>query len=283
MQVGCRSVRIAVILACFNRKELTLRALRGVRQSNSLFAFSIFLFEDGSSDGTRESVILEFPEVTIVGGDGTAFWNGGMNRAWRRALEQNFDGYLWLNDDVLLDDDALERLHSTWNELMGASRSLILVGPVRASDGNLSYGGVNREFSPFSLRFKTLSVQPILQRSETFHGNIVLVSAETVKQIGINDPNFLHTLGDIDYGLRATKAGIAIYVMPNTLGVCEPNNARTFRGLSLGERFKRINTHLGLPISSWLRMTVRWSGFWMPFHFLVPYRKLFFDRKNSQP
>jgi GT2 family glycosyltransferase len=95
-----------------------------------------------------------------------------------------------------------------------------------------------------------------------------------VERIGVNDPGFLHTLGDIDYGLRATKAGIPNYVMPNTFGICEVNEIRRFERLPFRERLKQINTPFGLPFRNWFRMTARWSGVWMPFHFVLPYRKL---------
>ena len=68
----------------------------------------IYLVDDGSNDGTNESVSKLFPMVNIILGDGTLFWNKGMRLAWKTAAEkQDYEFYLWLNDDVLLNNDGL--------------------------------------------------------------------------------------------------------------------------------------------------------------------------------
>jgi GT2 family glycosyltransferase len=50
------------------------------------------------------------------------------------------------------------------------------------------------------------------------NGNFVLIPESAVRDIGINDPVFRHSMGDIDYGLRARKAGYAILQAPKAAG-----------------------------------------------------------------
>jgi GT2 family glycosyltransferase len=270
--------RIAVLMTCFNRRETTLRALRSLTRQRG-FAFSVVLLDDGSTDGTGDAVRVEFPYVKVLDGDGTAFWNGGMNIVWNAALELPVEGFLWLNDDVQLDPDAMMRLAAAWDELADTDDRLeaILVGPTRSVEGHLTYGGKMFRRTPSALRFQTLPETDQLTRVDTFNGNVVLVPRTVVNKVGLNDAAYFQQFGDIDYGLRARRKGVPSYVLPATVGICEANKlVRIARHeLPLRERFKHANGPRGLPFASWWRFTRRFSGIWFPIHFISPYRKLF--------
>ena len=82
--------RVAAVMAAYNRRELTLACLRslGAQQVPGV-ALDVFVLDDASSDGTSE-VAEQFPEVTVLHGDGELYWNGGM----RRAIAGDYDYYL---------------------------------------------------------------------------------------------------------------------------------------------------------------------------------------------
>lgn len=273
---GAPRPRIAVLIAAHNRRAFTLRALRALVRDQASFDLTAILLDDASTDGTADAVHAEFPEAIILSGDGNAFWNGGMHRVWAHAVSLGFDGYLWLNDDVVLDDDASARLAAQWHQQGGAHTPFILVGATRDEAGLLTYGGQKRVRSPLALKFEKLPIAPELSYADTFNGNIVLISAATVKRIGINDAGFFHSLGDIDYGLRASGAGIPVLVLPGTLGICNGNPVIAFNRGPLRERWRKLTSHRAIPPRNWWRMTRRYSGIWFPFHFLLPYRKIFF-------
>ena len=50
--------------------------------------------------------------MRIIRGDGSLFWAKGMRKAWEAAIAErdNWDGFLWLNDDTELDGGALQKL-----------------------------------------------------------------------------------------------------------------------------------------------------------------------------
>jgi GT2 family glycosyltransferase len=270
-----------VLIVCYNRRETTLMALRALKRAREDADLRVVLFDDGSTDGTAEAVSTEFPDTIIVEGDGSFFWNRGLHAAWARARSLDVDAFLWLNDDVVLDPDALTRLKRAWAQMTALrhDRKFILVGATRSSSGSVSYGGYRTESSPFAMRFRMVQPQQGLAKIDTFNGNIVLVPSEVTKCIGLNDPAYHHNFGDTEYGLRATRNGIDVRLAEGTLGVCEPNLEKYEKGLSgknvrLIDRWRKVNTHHGLPFKSWLRFTRRYSGIWFPLHFILPYRRL---------
>lgn len=272
-----RNPRLAVLMTVHNRREHTVRALLALKDAaRDVFNVTIVLFDDASTDGTVDAVQLAWPDTIVLYGDGNAFWNGGMYKAWQHALSLGADGYLWLNDDVVLDQGAMACLAKQWHAEGGTECSFILVGATRDDAGCLSYGGQRRVYSPLALKFERLPLEYRLQPAETFNGNIVLVSRATVARIGINDPGFLHAMGDIDYGLRATAAGIPILVLPGTLGLCNNNAPIRYNHGPLRERWRKLTSHRGIPPKSWWLLTRRHSGIWQPIHFLAPYRKILF-------
>lgn len=72
--------RIAVLLTVFNRRETTLTCLESLFSGSVPEGYSIevYLTDDGCTDGTTDAVRERFPDVRIVAGDGSLYWNRGM-------------------------------------------------------------------------------------------------------------------------------------------------------------------------------------------------------------
>lgn len=209
---------IAVLITCHNRKEKTLKCLSHLyaqKGLNEYFQIEVFLVDDGSTDGTSEEIKFQFPEVNIVQGDGNLYWNRGMRLAWETAsASKDFHYYLWLNDDTFL---------------LNSSLNILLVG-VKINGYKSIYIGATRseyntETSYSGHRFNEPLLNPNRkwQFCDYFNGNIVLISKTVFEIIGMNDVVFHHALGDFDYGLRAKRKNIALYVAPELLGYCEPH------------------------------------------------------------
>lgn len=267
---------ILVLLVCHNRRETTIAAIDRIKQQKSAAKVEIAVFDDASTDGTPEAITQIYPEIHLFHGTGSAYWNGGLYQLWSSVLHISVDAYLWLNDDTYLDVDALARIVAA----ASSSNRSILVGATRNGDGAISYSGYDVVPTPFAFRLKR--VLPDLTATipvTTFNGNVVLIARDVVKMIGLNDPRFFHNLGDVDYGLRARRAGIPVLLLPGTFGLCESNVAKKDRGygsprLGLADQWRKVNTHHGLPFRSWWHFTRQHSGKWWPLHFVLPYRHL---------
>lgn len=249
-------MKIAVLLTVHNRREKTLNCLSALKKIVLPVGYKldIFMTDDGCTDGTPEAATKEFPEINIIKGDGNLFWNRGMYRAWEAASQMSdYEFYLWLNDDTVLNDNAL-------NILISASEiksDAIIVGPTCDSRNPkiTTYSGVDK-------KGRTIVPTGEIQSCDTFNGNIVLVPRKIFHQVGNLDFRYHHALGDLDYGMCAIRAGFKNYVAPKHCGVCDLNPSQP----------------------AWVRPDIpfakRWKNFHSPLAYGEPKAMFHFNRKN---
>lgn len=272
--------RIAVAIASHDRREHTLRCLRSLRAQRLPpgVALQIVLVDDASTDGTAEAVAAGFPEARVIRGSGDLFWNGGMRTALAAAMSEGFDAYLLLNDDTHLYPDAIATLIETSRGLQGGGEErAIVVGSTEAPDGSgLTYGGWSCARGRGALHMESVAPGPRPTPCDTFNGNCVLVPAAAMRALGNLDPAFTHSMGDLDLGLRARRAGIPCWVAPGYAGTCAPNRGRGLWGdesLRVLDRWRLLLGPKGLPLREWLAFTFRHAGPLWPLYWLNPYVK----------
>lgn len=273
--------RIATLITCHTRKAKTLACLEALFQ-NPLpegYSLEVFLVDDGSKDGTSEAVKQQFPDVHLIGGDGSLYWNGGMRVAFAAAMEKGFDYYLWLNDDTLLYQTAIETLINTSHDLWAKQgKSVIVVGSTQdAKDGQHTYGGMVRPRKWKATTFQLVTPCDVPVECETMNGNCVLIPSEIAETVGNIEPKFAHAMGDADYGLRAGYAGFSLWVTSGFAGTCSHNSAiGSFNDSSLPVyvRLRKMMQPKGLPLSSWRVFTQRHAGNLWLLYWLWPYVKV---------
>ena len=232
---------IAVLLTSHNRKEKTIECLKALYQCilPINFVFTVFMVDDGSSDGTSIAVASAFKKVNIIQGNGNLYWNRGMHLAWKTAAaSQDFDYYLWLNDDTNLMYNGIIELF----EIVKTAPSPIIVCGAICND---------RFFFSYGLRLK--NGNPILptnfeQKGMFINGNCVLVPRDIYNQVGNLDAIFPHAIGDYDYGLRAIKNGFEILTTKSYVGICNQNELLPiwcYPKTPLNKRIKNLYSPLG--------------------------------------
>lgn len=273
---------LAILMTCHNRRDATVRCLESVDRQHvpEDLETDVYLVDDGSTDGTGEVVRRRYPSVKVLHGDGQLFWNGGMRLVFGVAMEKGYDFYLWLNDDTVLYPHAVAEMVNTYQRLRAEMDSeVIVVGstsdPVTKKTtygGIVSFGKLNR------LKYRLLDPDPNRPlRCDSMNGNCVLIPAGVARRLGNLDRAYVHSMGDFDYGFRATRVGILIWTCPGYVGTCSTNPVSgSWRDATLPFRlrWKKTTGPKGLPVRSWWLLCRRHGGPLWPVVFVSPYVKV---------
>ena len=277
--------RIGVVMASHNRKDMTIECLRRLYSQegkDNEFRLSVYLTDDGSTDGTAEAVEREFPEVHMLKGDGTLFWNGGMHLAFSEAMREIPDYYLWLNDDTFLDPCACKLLLSDYEKVStdGFRRHIIIGTTKDPNSVHITYGGYIRRSIWHPFRYQALLPGNSPKPCDAMNGNCVLIAREVVELVGNLDPVFTHFNGDFDYALRARKLGCSIWVSTGYVGICECDGllGGSWRDgtLPLRKRWAAIMSQKDQPMRERMIYVRRHGGLLWPIIFCFPYLKCVF-------
>lgn len=273
---------IAVLMTVYNRKEQTLQALRNLYTQTALskgVELRVYLVDDGSTDGTSETIMALFPEITLIQGTGNLYWCGGMRLAYQEAIMHPFDYHLWLNDDTQLFPEALGVLLQA-SSIVG-NRNIIVGSLQDPETGVLSYGGLinSSKWHPFHYKLVPPGHSP--QKVQTMNGNCVLIPIHAAMEIGNLDHSYTHGMGDFDYSYRARKFGIGTWICSGYIGNCKRNSiigTWKDKNLSFKERWKKLKSPKGLPPNEWRVFTQRYGGLLWPVFWIATYIKLILGR-----
>lgn len=272
--MAVRDVRIAAVLASYNRRPLTLECLGALEAQKPAGAdLDVYVFDDASTDGTADAIREQFPHVTLLHGDGEQYWNGGMRQAFGAAIARDYDYYLWMNDDTALDDGALQRLLDVdaWLREHGEPAAIV-VGTTRDPDsGEPTYGGRVRPSRLRPLRWELVEPGDAPRPCETMNGNTVLLPRVVVQRVGNIDRSYIQQMGDHDYGLRARVAGCTVWIAPGTIGTCAQHPPRRTVRQPFMEEWSRSWSVKQQPFGPWAEFSRRWAGPLWPIYWASPY------------
>jgi GT2 family glycosyltransferase len=231
-------VAIAIVIPVHNRLQYTRSCLRSLHQQ-TIRDFQIVVVDDGSTDGTDEMIVSEFPDVVLLRGDGNLWWTRAINIGVAYALSHGADYILTLNDDIILQPDFIESMVSRAAENPNA-----LLGGVEIDSITKTplYGGKIIDWKLAKYRSVLDTLKPENQHGlhavNHLPGRELLIPAETFREIGFFDAkNFPQTVADFDFTYRAYKAGYKVYcnydakveVYQDTQGGLEYRENKTLR------------------------------------------------------
>ena len=199
------SARVVAVVVSWNNKEDTLACLDSLAHCER-FKPEIMLVDNGSTDDTVAAVHLTWPEVEIIALPSNRHFAAGANAGLQRALPRGID-YVWLlNNDVLVEPDALAemiRVAESDPRLGIVGARLVHPGhPPRVVVGALCdfhTGDIHEPAPPLDPKLDRLAVDYVW-------GCAMLIRAETLREVGLLDERYVAYFEDADLGLRAKQA-----------------------------------------------------------------------------
>ncbi|APA65493.1 glycosyltransferase family 2 protein [Maribacter sp. 1_2014MBL_MicDiv] len=277
---------IAVLYTSHNRKTKTLKSLASINEAWSTFnkslQITIYLTDDGSTDGTSEAIRKEFPEVNILQGNGNLFWAGGMINSWKEAIKKKYDGYLLLNDDtficknifddIILTDEYASKTFMTKGVYIGSTKD--------PETDKLTYGGAVLT-NKLLYQFTILQPNGEFQQCDLGNANIMYVASEVVDKVGLLSPGYVHGIADYDYTLKCKKNNIPVLVMPNYCGFCERDTKglyHSFHLMTFKERLKHLYSPTGIAFKSRLLFMRKFFPYRYPMFYIMGWLKVLFPK-----
>lgn len=268
---SCDRARIAVLMATFNRPELTADALHALALSAEHAGVSVklFLADASTNELTKRSIAGIFPDAETIRVSDDSYWANSMRIAWEHAQHWDHDFVMWLNDDVTLERKALSCLIES--SVNGPAAS-VAVGATRdPATGEMTYGGKLHGpwFAP--LHGPRLLPTDRAQKIGIIEGNIVLIPKTVDDAVGGFPSGYLHNMADTAYGLRVKKKEIKVLLCPGFLGTCSANPAgELWRDTSLPAktRWAHLSSPKGRPFRYWFKLCREIGGVTWPLYLL---------------
>jgi GT2 family glycosyltransferase/glycosyltransferase involved in cell wall biosynthesis len=164
--------------------------------------------------GGHHGGVEDVEAVTCVQTGCNLGFSGGVNVGIRAALERGADAVLLVNSDVIVPPDCIDRLERALGELPGAG----IAGPViadRSAPADVASRGIS--YNPATGRMRHNGAgEPVSARArpdcapvDGVSACLMLVKREVFDAIGLFDEDYFFSFEDLDFCLRARRAGFA--------------------------------------------------------------------------
>ncbi len=208
-----------LVVLAWNGRADTMDLLSGLRAEPA----QILLVDNGSTDGTIDAVRDAYPEVQTLRLDANLGFAGGNNAGISLALSKGAEIIGVLNNDTIVEPGFLAPLvHVLDGSEAGSGRDRAVSPDIRYADApevswwrgsTLDLGsGWPRHLTPEeqSDERRTLTPTPLLS------GCCIVARAETWRRVGYFDERLFLIFEDSDWSMRATSAGVDLFVVPES-------------------------------------------------------------------
>jgi GT2 family glycosyltransferase/glycosyltransferase involved in cell wall biosynthesis len=215
--IASHSTRTVAIVLHYRTPDDTLLAVRSLLASRRPLVEIIVINNDSTDDAGR---FLEetLPKITYRHAGRNLGFSGGVNLGIRQALRRGADAVLLVNSDVIVPPDCLERLERALDRMDAAG----IAGPVilsRAAPDRIASFGMSYQSRTGRMLNRQNGVAFDLARPpattivDGVNGSVMLVKRAVFEAIGLFDEDYFFGFEDLDFCLRATRAGFRTIVV----------------------------------------------------------------------
>lgn len=239
--------KVFIIILNWNGKDDTLKCLESVEKlQNTSYKLQAIVVDNGSSDESAEEIEKRYKDIKILKNTKNLGFSAGNNVGIKYALENGADRVIILNNDTVVPKNFLGLLENEAD----------IAGPVikfkHAGRWVYDYGGYLNWWigRPKHSELPHHTLYPIPYTIHYLSGCCLAVKRVVFERIGLFDERFFLYFEDVDFCLRAKKAGFKIALDPNVvifhkLGGSAGRWSKTSIFHNLRSNFIFITKHLG--------------------------------------
>lgn len=210
---------VAVVVVNWNRAQDTLSCLRSLYACR-YDALVVLVVDNHSTDDSVSAIARDFPQARVLINQRNLGYAGGCNLGLRWAAAERADYVLLLNNDAVVDAEAIGRMVSA-AEVEGAA----MVGPkiyysrlpmvIWSAGGYVDW----RKGHCFNRGNQQVDVGQYQQSEvvEWVNGCALLVRTDVVREIGLLDTGYFMYYEEVDWCMRASRAGHKVLYVPEAV------------------------------------------------------------------
>src|SRR5438093_7466795 len=209
---------VTIIVLNWNRRDDTLACLDSLAEA-SLGGASVMVVDNGSRDGSVEAIRERHAAVRVLALPENRGYAGGNNAGIRAALDAGAEGVLLLNNDTRVAPDFLTALLDVMN--VDPRRAAVASAVHRLDRPDmLDFAWSEVRFGQrFSVQLRGVNALPSegferCQEVEVTIGCSLLLRSEALRKVGLLDERYFAYHEDVDWCLRARRAGYQVYYQP---------------------------------------------------------------------
>lgn len=239
---------LSIIILNYNTKDLILKCLKAIRgqYQNQLVSgeFEVIIIDNGSSDGSVESIEKEIKEaknISLIKNKENLGFSKGNNLGAKKAKGRNL---LFLNSDTqILDQGFLKMV-----EFLDNHENIGILGGRLKNLGGSSQKSVGKFYNLFNVFLMLLGTERLglLRESpkkekkvDWVSGACLMIKNNLFKKIGGFDENFFMYVEDMEISFEANLRGFSTFFYPDA------NLLHTELGSS-NKTFAILNIYKGL-------------------------------------
>lgn len=211
---------VTFVILNWNQAELTAECLESIRRQD-YDNYHVLVVDNGSRDRSAEILRQRFPWVELLVIEENVGYGGGNNAGIEHALRTPVDYLFLLNNDTSVAPDMLSILIETAE----ANPQAGIIGPTMYyfDPPDVIWSGenyVNWGLGEVTRKLMGQSVpQDVLRQANDCKVDHIdtcaaLVRREVFESIGVLDPRFFINFEDLDFDLRAKRAGFDVVYVP---------------------------------------------------------------------
>lgn len=213
--MGRTDKKVAIVVVTFNRKDNVLKNLSFIGLLNSNH-FEIIVFDNGSTDGTKEAVNKQFPHCNYHYSSKNLGGAGGFKKGMEIAKESGFD-FIWcLDDDGFPHSETLNLLLQESEKFPNCILGTRII-PV-GENKDATFWNITGRYDVTKKRIQNYSEDEInnIRENKLTHETVsvplmgMFIPSKVIDQIGFPNENLFLANDDVEYCLRAWTKGVPV-------------------------------------------------------------------------
>jgi GT2 family glycosyltransferase/glycosyltransferase involved in cell wall biosynthesis len=248
---GANPEGTAAVVLNFRTPDQTWLAVRSLQASDHPPG-EIVIVDNGSQDGSVPYLAGRLPDVTIIEAGANHGYSAGCNVGIAHAMEKGADLIVLVNSDAVLKPDAFTALRAAARDYpdAGVFGALILSReePDQVASAGLLFSERTARMRHRAAGSRVAQVSPGAHDVPAISGCVMMIRIAVLRRIGLLDEAYFYSFEDLDYCLRARRAGFRVLLVPGAVAYHE--GGRTIGRRSSQRVYFATRNHLRLARST---------------------------------